>query len=55
MKKITCIIENRAAIERMNYLILQQDVRPLSDAEKIELDDLTYAIDEFETTFMNLD
>ncbi len=55
MKKIISISENRAAIERKNYLLLQLDVRLLSEAEKIELDDLTFAIDEFETTFMNLD
>lgn len=48
MHKITGIVEYQNSVTRMNFLDEQDDIRPLSHKEAAELDDLTFAVAEFE-------
>ena len=52
---INTYLENYEATKRRNELIQQSGIRPLSDHERIELNELIDSIYEFEEILINFD
>ena len=53
--EINSILEYQAAIEQVEYLVQQEEIRHLTPKEQIELDELTEAINDFELNRLNRD